>query len=123
GVWYYRLKQIDLDGIVHYSDGILVDVLTDVEESPFPTAYFLDQNYPNPFNPSTTIEFALPMAGYVSLKVYNVIGKEVATLVSRELPAGRYGAHLDAADLPSGTYFYRLQAGDFVGTKKLLLLR
>ena len=123
GTWFYRLKQVDLDGTVHYSDGILVDVLTDVEESPLPTTYSLDQNYPNPFNPSTTIEFALPNGGYVSLKVFNVLGKEVATLVSRELPTGRYGAHLDAADLPSGTYFYRLQAGDFVDTKKLLLLK
>ena len=108
GVWYYRLKQIDLDGTVHYSDGILVDVLTDVEESPFPTAYSLNQNYPNPFNPSTTIEFALPNGRYVSLKVFNVLGKEVATLVSSELSAGRHKARLDASDLPSGTYFYRL---------------
>jgi hypothetical protein len=123
GTWYYRLKQIDLDGTVCYSDGILVDVLMDVEESPLPTTYSLDQNYPNPFNPSTTIEFALPDAGYVSLKVYNVLGKEVAMLVSSELTAGRHEARLDAAELASGTYLYRLQAGAFVDTKKFLLLK
>jgi hypothetical protein len=94
-----------------------------VEESSLPSAYALDQNYPNPFNPSTVIGFSLPRAGYASLKVYNVLGKEVATLVSRELTAGRHEARLDAADLPSGTYFYRLQAADFADTKKLLLLK
>jgi hypothetical protein len=83
----------------------------------------LRQNYPNPFNPSTTIEFALAKAGFVTLTIYNVAGENVATLVSESLTAGSYQYHWDAGGLASGVYFYRLEAGQFSQTKKLLLLR
>jgi aminopeptidase N len=88
-----------------------------------PTQFALKQNYPNPFNPTTTIRFDLPEAMYASLKVYNSLGEEVATLVEKDLLAGRYSIDWNADDLASGIYFYRLHAGDFAATKKLLLLR
>jgi hypothetical protein len=88
-----------------------------------PTTYRLSQNYPNPFNPATTISFSLPSKSFVSLKVFDMIGKEVATIVSEEMSAGSYSRRWNAASLPSGIYFYRLQAGSFTETKKLVLLR
>jgi hypothetical protein len=88
-----------------------------------PVNYSLSQNYPNPFNPSTTIEFALPNAGYVTLKVYNVLGEEVATVAEGDRAAGIYRATWDASDMPSGVCFYRLTAGDYVQTKKAVLMR
>jgi hypothetical protein len=88
-----------------------------------PQDFRLSQNYPNPFNPSTTIEFSLPQTSHVTLRVYNMVGEEVATLVSRELPVGIHTTHWNASDMSSSVYFYRLQAGDYLDTKKLLLLR
>jgi dipeptidyl aminopeptidase/acylaminoacyl peptidase len=93
--------------------------------------YTLNQNYPNPFNPTTTIEFSLPKSSQAMLKIFDILGREVATLVNEHLNAGTFKTEWDAKNMPSGTYFYRLQAGDastgsaqsFVETKKLLLLR
>ncbi|HTK80696.1 MAG TPA: LamG-like jellyroll fold domain-containing protein, partial [Bacteroidota bacterium] len=92
-------------------------------ESKLPAEYALIGNYPNPFNPSTVISFALPKAGVVTLKVYNIIGEEVATLVDGTLDAGYRSVTWNATDLPSGLYFYRLRANAFEETRKLLLLR
>ena len=75
-----------------------------------PAVYSLEQNYPNPFNPLTTISFSIPSSGFTSIKVYGILGKEVATLVNEERPAGNYEVNFDAASLSSGTYFYRLNA-------------
>jgi hypothetical protein len=94
-----------------------------VEERPVPLVFFLWQNYPNPFNPSTTIRFDLPHASKVTLKVYNVLGQEVTTLVEEEKPAGTYDVQFSAQNLASGMYVYRIHAGQFVQTRKLLLLR
>ena len=88
-----------------------------------PSAYSLGQNYPNPFNPMTTITFALPSKSFVSLKVFDALGRDVATLVSEELPAGTYSQQWNAPGFPSGVYFYRLQASSTIETKKLILLR
>jgi len=88
-----------------------------------PDKYSLGQNYPNPFNPTTKIRFALPKAGLVSLKVYDMLGKEVQTLVNQQLNAGEFITDFDGANLSSGTYFYRLQVGDFVEIKKMVLLK
>jgi hypothetical protein len=98
---------------------------TDVKElgNSMPAAFVLNQNYPNPFNPSTKIQFEIPEAGFVSLKVYNLLGQEVAALVNDRLEAGRYRAEFDASNLPSGTYLYRLQAGDFLETRKMIVLK
>jgi hypothetical protein len=84
---------------------------------------YLLQNYPNPFNPSTTISFSLPKRSFVSLKIYDLIGREIATIVSEELPAGNYSRQWIAESFTSGVYFYRLEAGSFIETKKLILLR
>jgi hypothetical protein len=96
----------------------------DVEELPgIATSYALEQNYPNPFNPSTRIEFSVPVTSFVTLTVFNVLGQEVATLVSETLPAGNHRVVFDAAGLPSGAYIYKVTAGDFVSTRKMVLLK
>ncbi len=100
--------------------------VTSVEEensSITPNDFFLFQNYPNPFNPSTTISYSIPEIEFVTLKIYNVLGSEVATLVNEEKPAGSYGVEFFKANLSSGIYFYRIQAGNFTSTKKMVLMK
>ncbi len=93
------------------------------EKNEVPRQFVLSQNYPNPFNPSTTISFSLPSKSFVSLKVFDMLGREVTTIVSEEMSAGNYSRQLNATTMSSGVYFYRLQAGSFNETKKLVLLR
>jgi hypothetical protein len=88
-----------------------------------PNGYVLHQNYPNPFNPTTNIEFSIPKSGFLTLKVYNVLGGEVATLVSERLAAGNYNYDWEASGLASGVYLYRIQAQDNVETKKMILMK
>jgi hypothetical protein len=88
-----------------------------------PSTYSLSQNYPNPFNPSTKISWQLPVSSQATLKVYDILGREVATLVNEYRQAGKYETKFNAASLPSGVYFYRIQAGSFVETKKMILLK
>jgi len=88
-----------------------------------PSSFELHQNYPNPFNPITMISFHLPIAGRVSLKVYDMLGREIAALVDEAKSAGKYSVHWDAQRVASGVYFYQLQAGAYSATKKLLLLK
>ncbi|MBU1708304.1 T9SS type A sorting domain-containing protein [bacterium] len=120
GVSYtYRLRSYDINGAVHEYD--LTAEAT--PEAPIPVEYALDQNFPNPFNPNTTISYALKETGFVTLKVYNLLGQNVATLVQAELTTGRYTATFTAADLPSGVYVYRLEVNDFSATKKIVLMK
>ncbi len=100
-------------------------LVTSVENSSrrMPQGYSLEQNYPNPFNPSTQITYELPRSGMVVLVVYDVLGREIATLVNERKPAGEYTVRWNAGSTASGVYFYRLQAGSFIETKKMLLLR
>lgn len=93
------------------------------ESAQVPLAYSLYQNYPNPFNPSTTIQFSIPSSQFVTLKVYDLLGREIATLVNEELNPGEYSIVLDATGLASGIYFYRLSASSFIETKKMLIGR
>ncbi|MDD5766600.1 MAG: T9SS type A sorting domain-containing protein, partial [Candidatus Marinimicrobia bacterium] len=84
---------------------------------------FLLQNYPNPFNPTTTIKYSVPMAGFISIKVYDVTGRQVATLVDEEKIAGQYQTEFDGTNLTSGIYYYKIQAGDFQTVKKCVLMK
>lgn len=120
----YRLKQIDNDGTLAYSKIITVDLskITGIEEK-IPAEFSLSQNYPNPFNPTTTIQYSIPKTSFVSLKIYDVLGKEVASLVNEELSAGVYDRTFNAANLSSGIYFYTLRANNFTATKKLMLVK
>ena len=96
---------------------------TYVEKEKLPADYFLSQNYPNPFNPSTKIEYSMKEGGQVTLKVYDILGREVAVLVNENKPAGNYIVEFNAANLPSGVYVYRLIAGNFIAAKKLILMK
>ncbi|PIP76328.1 MAG: hypothetical protein COW85_14815 [Ignavibacteria bacterium CG22_combo_CG10-13_8_21_14_all_37_15] len=86
-------------------------------------SFYLYQNYPNPFNPSTTITYQLPKNGNVTLKIFDILGNEVKTLVNEQKEMGRYTVHFDASSLASGMYIYRLRANDYTSTKKMLLLK
>jgi len=99
------------------------DVITVTKTEKLPTDFTLLQNYPNPFNPSTKIEFQIPVSRLVNLKVYDVLGREVKTLIIEEMQPGNYTIDFDASGLSSGIYFYSLNAGDFVSTKKMILLK
>ena len=100
------------------------EILTDVKETPeLPSAFVLKQNYPNPFNPTTNIEFSIPESGIVTLKVYNILGQEVATLVNKQMATGSYQVDFDASKLSSGVYIYRLKTNSFTSAKKMMLLK
>ena len=103
----------------------LINVVTDVKEliREIPSVYTLEQNYPNPFNPLTTIGFSIPEADFISLKVFNVLGEEVASILSEEKSAGNYEVTYDASILTSGIYFYTISGNNFIQTRKMLLLK
>lgn len=116
GINYYRLKQIDTDGSFEYSKIISININV-------PTEFTLSQNYPNPFNPSTTIDFTLPSDTFVSLKVYDLLGNETASLISEPKEAGSYSLQFDGTNLASGNYIYVLNAGGKIISKKMTLLK
>jgi len=108
--------------ILKYVGGTLVSV-DENQNGIVPQTFALWQNYPNPFNPTTTINYDLPKSARITLKVYNIVGQEVATLVDGQQSAGRYSVQFNASHLASGIYFYRLQSGDFVQTNKMVLVK
>ena len=111
--------------IANYKTGEPVNV-TGVDESGrpnLPKTFSLEQNYPNPFNPSTKIKYQIPNSGYVSLKIYDVLGEQVASMINKEQPAGSYEINFDASKLTSGIYFYQLKAGNNIQIKKMMLLK
>ena len=112
---YYRLKQTDFDGSYNYSDISTAEIA--------PASFELAQNYPNPFNPSTVISYSLPENEFVTLKVYDVLGNEVASLVNEQKTAGKYSVNFDASDLGSGVYFYTLKAGANMQSRKMILVK
>jgi hypothetical protein len=103
----------------------LSEIITDVSgvSTNLPSEYSLEQNYPNPFNPSTTISFSIPNEEFVSLKVFNSLGEKVAELVNERKPAGNYSVSFNANDLASGIYLYKITAGDFIQTRKMILVK
>ncbi|MBK9332394.1 MAG: T9SS type A sorting domain-containing protein [Ignavibacteria bacterium] len=117
GNYNYRLKQIDFNGNFEYfnlSNEVIIGI---------PSKYDLSQNYPNPFNPSTTISYEIPVDGAVSLKIFDMSGKEVMSLVDGVKNAGYYSINFNAANLSSGIYFYSLSANDFTSVKKMMLIK
>ena len=93
------------------------------EETTMPTVFKLEQNYPNPFNPSTAIKFAVPEKSNVVIKIYDILGNEIITLVNEEMDAGWYEKSFNANGISSGVYLFRMQAGNYVNTKKMLLIK
>jgi hypothetical protein len=116
GTYVYRLKQIDFDGSISYSNEVEVDVLG-------PKEFALYQNYPNPFNPSTTIKFSLALKSNVEITIFNSLGEKVADVFSGELEGDFHEINFDASKLTSGVYLYQLQAGEYVSVKKMILLK
>lgn len=102
----------------------LMNSATDVENDiKLPSNFRLYQSYPNPFNPVTKINFSIPLSSFVTLKIFDISGSEVATVVSQQLPAGDYSREWNASEMPSGVYFYRIEVGNFTDTKKFVLLK
>ena len=116
GKYSYRLRQVDFDGATHYSSAVDVDLTV-------PAKFELSQNYPNPFNPSTSISYQLPKRGQVTLTIFDILGKEIVTLVNEQKDAGNYEVKFNANNLSSGMYFYRIHVGDFVSVKKMMLMK
>lgn len=116
GTYHYRLKQIDFDGTINYSDEVEVNIFI-VKD------FALYQNYPNPFNPSTTISFQLPEESYVILKVFDAIGTEVETIAQGKFPAGVHEVVFDASKLSSGIYMYRFNSGAYESTRKMMVIK
>ena len=113
-VTYYRLKQIDYNGNFEYSN--IVEVNPEV-------SFLLSQNYPNPFNPVTTISYQLPVTAHVLLKVYDILGNEVVTLINETKSSGSYAVPFDGKKLSSGVYFYTLETGEYRSTKRMILMK
>ena len=111
----YRLKQLDFDGKYEYSNEVEVEIV--------PVEFVLNQNFPNPFNPVTKITYQIPKESKVLIKVYDILGAEVASLVDETKAAGYYEIELNGINLPSGTYLYRMTAGNFVEAKKMVLMK
>jgi choice-of-anchor B domain-containing protein len=116
GIYYYRLKQIDLDGKFSYSDVVITEVF-------YPNSLILQQNYPNPFNPSTSIKFSIPADGYVKLEIFNLLGEKIAPLVNEFKIAGQYEVDFDAQGLPSGIYLAKLSSGRNTQIIKMILTK
>jgi len=116
GKYYYRLRQIDYSGTFEYSDAIEVKVSV-------PFDFALEQNYPNPFNPITNIRYSVPQNSMVNIKVYNIVGQEVAEIVNEVKSSGRYEINFESNGLASGIYLVKMQAGDFTSMIKMTLLK
>ena len=107
----------------YYPDLDVTDVKEPDDINGMPTKYNLNQNFPNPFNPTTTISYSIPKECFVIVKVYDLLGREVKSLVNEEKIAGNYSVQFNGNSLVSGIYFYKLQAGNFIQTKKMVLLK
>ena len=112
----YRLKQIDTDGKFEYSQ--VIELKNNLSKE-----YVLEQNYPNPFNPTTVISYSIPKSSNVSVKVFDVLGNTIATLVNQNQSIGSYKVNFNASALSNGIYFYKISAGEFTSIKKMMLIK
>lgn len=122
--YYWRVQASNFVGSGPWSDvwNFTANV-TGVKEEGIPTEYSISQNYPNPFNPTTTISYQLPVDSQVTLKVYDVLGREIETLVNERQHAGKYSLSLDGRNLSTGVYYYRLQTANEMTTRNMALLK
>jgi len=121
GAYLYRLKQIDFNGTFQYSKEVKVEIIS-------PNEFVLEQNYPNPFNPSTKISWQSPVSGHQTLKIFDVLGNEVATLFDEYREAGRYEVEFNVAqvsrpEISSGLYLYKMTIGNFSAIRKMMLIK
>jgi uncharacterized protein (TIGR03790 family) len=125
GNLHYRLKQVDLDGTEHFSEPITIanGTVSSVEADERASSFALMQNYPNPFNPTTHFGFRIADFGFITLDVFDVLGRKVATVVKENLPAGSHDVVFDATDLTSGVYYYRLTSNGFSQTKRMMIVK
>jgi photosystem II stability/assembly factor-like uncharacterized protein len=114
---------VGYDGIILHTTNGGVTFIEEEKIDEVPTDFLLSQNYPNPFNSSSVIKYSIPKSSQVTLKIFNTLGEEIEALVNEEKAVGTYELNWNAANLPSGVYFYRLQAGDYVQTRKMILLK
>ncbi len=125
---YIAWREIVTDNLT-YGAAISLDLVSftgniiGIKNNEMPVKYELSQNYPNPFNPSTTINYSIKQSGLVTLKVYDVLGKEVETLVNEVKSSGSYNVNFDGTNLSNGVYFYKIEVGDFAAIKKMILLK
>ena len=128
----YRVKAVDNGNhtsdpsdvvTAHVLGGYPDKIIAQQTETITPAEYKLEQNYPNPFNPTTSIYYNLKDAGYVSLKVFNMLGQEIAELVNENQSEGYHSVEFNAFDIPSGIYIYQIKAGEFSGIKKMMLVK
>jgi hypothetical protein len=123
GIMFYGFNHYKLVPRKDADFGVVTSVRAPVQIVDQPSVFTLDQNYPNPFNPSTVIQYGLPVGGMTTLKIYNVLGQEVETLVKEMQAPGTYSVRFDASSLSSGVYFFRLQSGSFSAVKKMALVK
>jgi hypothetical protein len=125
--FFRRHRTWYLEGISYLSTDLLVELLGNPnivrQQIAVPAIFALSQNYPNPFNPLTQITYSVPKASDITLKVYDILGREIVVLVNERKQAGEYKVTWNAQGVPSGVYFYRIVAGDFIETKKMVLIR
>ena len=119
----YHSTEYDPRRMTEIINDLLRPISVEGRVTPTPHSYRLKQNYPNPFNPTTKIEYSLPVSSEVSLIIYNLLGQEIARLIDGEQAAGVHSVIWEATNLSTGIYFYRIQAGDFVQTRKMVLLK
>jgi FtsP/CotA-like multicopper oxidase with cupredoxin domain len=125
---YSGIYLLHCHNLEHEDDGMMINIRIDSatnedDEESSPESFYLHQNYPNPFNSVTNIKYQIPELSFVMLKVYDITGNEISKLVNEQKPAGTYIVEFDAATLPSGVYFYQLKAGEFIQTKKMILMK
>jgi hypothetical protein len=122
-IYFWRVQAKNIAGVGPWSDVSNLTVTSVVKEEGIPTEYSISQNYPNPFNPTTKLKYALPQRAAVKIIIYDLLGREIQTLINKELEAGYYEINFDANNFPSGVYYYRFQSGNIIQTKNMILIK